>query len=313
MSRPFRRVRVSTGHPVAQAWLAAMAAAGKHAGFQAGFVTARWAREHGVPVSVRRPHGGLGTKGGVASDGVLDVMTRPELAAALQVLGLRLRMPPATMVLAAMAWYLGMPPGEYNPGGGAPVVLPPRAWPGAPDDDVIVPRWSIARHSAKRGPKADTAAPKSSTEPLSREGRGRVSVKQPPLRQPTNWRWADRCPCCGMLPEDPERDIARCEAAAIEQSARDLANTALDYVAQEVARRVPVKAPVDISAAVAAVRVRCTSTAEERAVVDLDSIPESMSDDDVALLIYERTGTLLPRTSIRRKRVAMQSATRGAA
>ena len=41
-----------------------------------------------------------------------------------------------------------------------------------------------------------------------------MSVKQPVFREPTNWRWLDRCPCCGMLPEDPERDVARCEAAA---------------------------------------------------------------------------------------------------
>lgn len=308
-SRHPRRVRIATGHPVAKAWMAATEAAGKHAGFQAVAITAAWARAHGVPVNARRPHGGLGTKGGVASDGVLDVMTLPELAAALQTLSRRLRMPLSGLVLAAMAWHLGMPPGEYRPGGGAPVVLPPRAWPGAPDDDVIVPRWSPARHSARRAPEAETAAPKAPPAPPRREKRAE--------RASTNWRWADRCPCCGMLPDDPERDAARCEAAAAERSARDLADAAIEHVAQEVARqataKAPTEAPVDISAAVAAVRARCTTTAEERAAVDLDRVPESMSDDDVALAIYERTGTLLPRTSVRRRRGMQQQAARGAA
>lgn len=157
MSRGPRRVRVSAGHPAAKAWLVAMAAEGAHAGSRAGVVTAQWARAHGVDVQRYRHRGKLLPNGGPAADGALDVVLRQGVVCALQTLGTRLRMPLATMVLAAMSWHLDLPPGEHRPTRGCAVVLPPRAWPGAPDDDVVVPGWERVRKFAASRPAVSSA------------------------------------------------------------------------------------------------------------------------------------------------------------
>lgn len=131
-----------------------------------------------------------------------------------------------------------------------------------------------------------------------------------------DWRWAERCPCCGMLPDDPDRDPAQCEAARTErlrlaQLAREEAENRKQNAerareeslrkAEEQREKFAAASPF-VAGAAKAVLSRCLLTVEQRLELDLERAPDSVSDADFAMALYERTGELLPKTSIRRRR-----------
>lgn len=134
-------IRVSTGHPVVTAFVAHATKRKAHPRVLGRKVIEDWCVAHGQPLEHRRPKKLRAPERVLSADGVLDIWATVALLDCMREMSQRLRMPVATLGIAAMAWHMGLQPGTYKPKNGTVVVLPPRAWPGAPDDDVHVPAW----------------------------------------------------------------------------------------------------------------------------------------------------------------------------
>ena len=134
-------IRVSSGHPVVHAFMAHAAKRKAHPRLLGRKVIEDWCIAHGQQVERKRAKKLRAPERALSPDGVLDIWANVSLLDCMRELSQRLRMPVATLGVAAMAWHLGLGPCEHKPSNGVVVVLPPRAWPGAPDDDVHVPAW----------------------------------------------------------------------------------------------------------------------------------------------------------------------------